>query len=224
MKKIQFFIKSFIGILFFIVILFISAGRIDYYQGWIYSSMSLLGFLLNFITIKGNTELMNERSNPGKNIKQWDKLILGLSALATIITFVVAGLDSGRYQWSPHFQWYYCFLGIIIMFIGQLLFLIAKNQNKFFSSVARIQSEREHTVCEIGLYKLIRHPGYLGMIISLVGFPLLINSLWSIIPTVFAIILLLVRTHFEDKMLIKELIGYNEYIQKTRNKLVPGIW
>jgi protein-S-isoprenylcysteine O-methyltransferase Ste14 len=224
MKRTQLFVKSFAGIFFFIVILFISAGRIDYYQGWIYSAMSLLGLLMNFAPSNVDTELLHERSKPPKDAKQWDKLILKLSALTTIIAYVIAGMDSGRYQWSSHLPWGICLLGIILMFIGQLLFLIAKKANRFFSSVMRIQNDRGHTVCETGPYRFVRHPGYLGMIISWVGFPLLIGSLWSIIPIVFAIILLLVRTRLEDRTLIKELTGYSQYIQKTRYKLVPWIW
>jgi len=224
MKRIQLLVKSFVGIFFFILILFISAGRIDYYQGWIYSAMSLLGLLMSFAPTNEDDELLNERSKPPKDAKEWDKHILKLSALSTIIALVVAGLDSGRYQWSPHLHWGTCLLGIVLMFIGQLLFLIAKKTNRFFSSVVRIQNDRGHTVCETGLYRFVRHPGYLGMIISWVGFPLLIGSIWSIIPIVFAIVLLLVRTRLEDRTLIKELTGYSQYIQKTRYRLVPGIW
>jgi protein-S-isoprenylcysteine O-methyltransferase Ste14 len=224
MKRIQIFIKSFAGIFFFILILFISAGRIDYYQGWIYSAMSLLGLLMNFAPSNTDTELLHERSKPPKDAKQWDKLILILSAFTTIIAYVIAGLDSGRYQWSPHLPWGICLLGIVLMFIGQLLFLIAKKTNRFFSSVMRIQNDRGHTVCETGPYRFVRHPGYLGMIISWIGFPFLLGSVWSIIPIVLAIILLLVRISLEDRTLIKELTGYSQYVQKTRYKLVPGLW
>jgi protein-S-isoprenylcysteine O-methyltransferase Ste14 len=224
MKRIRFLVKSFAGIFFLILILFISAGRIDYYQGWIYSAMSLLGLLMSFAPTNEDTELIHERSKPPKDAKEWDKDILKLSALATIIAYVVAGLDSGRYQWSPQFAWGTCLSGIVLMFIGQLLFLIAKKTNRFFSSVVRIQNDRGHTVCETGLYRFVRHPGYLGMIISWVGFPLLIGSIWSAIPVVFAIILLLVRTRLEDRMLTEELTGYSQYVQKTRYKLVPRIW
>ena len=224
MKRIQLFVKSFAGIFFFILILFISAGRIDYYQGWIYSAMSLLGLLMNYAPSNVDTELLHERSKPPKDPKKWDKLILKLSALTTIIAYVIAGLDSGRYQWSPHLQWSICLLGIVLMFIGQLLFLIAKKTNRFFSSVVRIQNDRGHNVCETGPYRFVRHPGYLGMIISWIGFPFLLGSVWSIIPIVLAIVLLLVRTSLEDRTLINELTGYSQYVQKTRYKLVPGIW
>ena len=224
MKRIQLFVKSFAGIFFFILILFISAGRIDYYQGWIFSAISLLGLLMNIFFASDDTELLHERSKPPKDAKQWGKLILKLSALTTIIAYVIAGLDSGRYQWSPHLQWSICLLGIVLMFIGQLLFLIAKKTNRFFSSVVRIQNDRGHNVCETGPYRFVRHPGYLGMIITWIGFPLLLGSVWSIIPIVTAIILLLVRTRLEDRTLIQELTGYSQYIQKTHYKLVPGIW
>jgi protein-S-isoprenylcysteine O-methyltransferase Ste14 len=88
----------------------------------------------------------------------------------------------------------------------------------------RIQKDRGHVVCDKGLYKIVRHPGYLGMIISLMGLPLITTSTWSIIPTLIAIILLLIRTSFEDKTLTDELDGYIEYTRKTRNKLIPLVW
>lgn len=224
MKQIQYFFKSFVGICFFIVILFISAGRIDYFQGWIYTALSLLGLLMSFFLTGEDTELLDERSKPPKDAKEWDKRILKLSALTTIITYIVAGLDSGRYRWSPPLQGRICLLGIILMFSGQLLFLISKKANKFFSSIVRIQNDRGHSVCENGPYKYVRHPGYLGMLISWVGFPLLLGSIWSTIPISLIIVLLLIRTSLEDKTLIKELSGYNQYLQKTHYKLIPGIW
>ena len=70
----------------------------------------------------------------------------------------IAGLDSGRYQWSIHFPVSVSCLGFVIVVLGQVIFHIAKSQNTFFSSVVRIQTERGHTVCETGLYKVIRHP------------------------------------------------------------------
>ena len=224
MKRLQYFLKSFAGVFFFIVVLFISAGRIDYYQGWIYTAVSFLGLLMNYFLTGDDTELLGERSNPPKDAKQWDKRILKLSALTTFIAYVVAGLDSGRYHWSRDLTWGTYFLGIVFVLTGQIFFLLAKKTNRFFSSVVRIQNDRGHTVCGSGLYKYVRHPGYCGMIISWIGFPLILGSLWSIIPIVFAICLLLIRTRLEDQTLMMELSGYNEYVQKTRFKLVPGIW
>ena len=181
-------------------------------------------FVLSYTALRVDDELLIERSKPGEGAKKWDKLLLGLSFLATIAMFVVAGLDSGRFNWSPHFHWSLYLVGIILTIAGQLLFLVAQKQNKFFSSVVRIQTERGHAVCDTGLYKVVRHPAYLGSIIQSLGFPLLFGSLWSIIPISFSILLLLVRTYLEDKTLVKELTGYCEYTNKTRYKIIPYVW
>ena len=224
MEHVRLFVKSFAGILFFVIILFISAGRIDYYQGWIYMAISVFGMSMDVALTSTDIELLRERSKPPGDAKEWDKWILKLSALITVGAYVVAGLDSGRYHWSPRLHWGICILGIVVMCAGQVLFLFSKKTNKFFSSVVRIQYDRGHVVCDTGLYNFVRHPGYLGMIISWVGFPMVLGSLWSAIPVAVAIILLVVRTSLEDRTLTEELAGYGQYIQKTRYKLVPGMW
>lgn len=222
--KTTYLIKQLAGTLLFFSILFISAGRIDYWQGLIYVAVGLIMVLLNFTVLQVDKELLVERSKPGEGTKQWDKIILGISFLVTLLMFTVAGLDSGRNQWSPGFHWSLSLLGIIFTATGQLLFLIAQKQNKFFSSTVRIQTDRNHVVCETGLYKVVRHPAYLGSIIQSLGFPLLLGSLWSIIPVCLSIILLIARTSMEDKTLMNELPGYAGYSHKTRYRIIPYIW
>jgi protein-S-isoprenylcysteine O-methyltransferase Ste14 len=181
-------------------------------------------FTLNYTVLRIDPELLNERSKSGEGTKKWDKLILGLSFIITISMYITAGLDSGRYHWSPDFHWSIYLTGIILTISGQLLFLIAQKQNKFFSSTVRIQTDREHIVCETGLYKIVRHPAYLGAIIQSLGFPLIFGSLWSIIPISLSIILIIIRTNLEDKTLKNELKGYPEYLNKTRHKIIPFVW
>ena len=222
--KASYLIKLFIGTFIFFIIIFISAGRIDYWQGLIYVIIGLIMFLLNYTVLRVDPELLNERSKPGEGTKKWDKTILGLSFLVTISMYITVGLDSGRYHWSPDFHWSLYLPGIILTISGQLLFLIAQKQNKFFSSTVRIQTNREHIVCETGLYKFVRHPAYLGSIIQSLGFPLFFGSLWSIIPICLSIILLITRTNLEDKTLKNELKGYLEYSAKTRYKIIPYVW
>ena len=138
--------------------------------------------------------------------------------------YMIAGFDSGRYHWSPEFHWSLYLLGIILTIAGQLIFLIAQKQNKFFSSTVRIQTNREQSVCDTGLYKIVRHPAYLGTIIQSIGFPLLFGSVWSIIPISIMIILFVTRTTLEDKTLKNELKGYLQYSLKTRYKIIPYVW
>lgn len=224
MIKLKLFLKSAIAVSLLSAILFISAGRIDYIQGWIYYFLSIFSLWTSMFLIRNNEQLMNERSNPGSNTKDWDKRILGLLLIFAIIAYVSAGLDTGRFHFSDSLHFGYIIIGSIFIIIGQTIFIIAKSQNNYFSSVARIQTERDHKVCDIGLYKIIRHPGYLGMIVSWIGFPFVMCSLFSIIPVFISIVLLIVRTIYEDKMLYNELIGYAIYSNETRYKLIPLIW
>lgn len=222
--KTSLIIKQVSGTLLFFTVIFVSAGRLFYWQGWAYVIIGLFMFVMSFTVFKIDTELSEERSRPGEGAKTWDKLILGLTFLVTIIMYIIAGLDSGRFHWSPDFHWSVYIPGIILTFAGQLLFLIAQKQNKFFSSTVRIQTDRGHTVCDSGLYKVVRHPAYLGSIIQAIGFPLLFGSLWSIIPVFILVVFLLARTQLEDNTLKNELKGYIEYSHKTRHKLIPYLW
>jgi len=222
--KANYLVKHFVGTFLFFTIIFISAGRIDYWQGLIYVVIGLIMSVLSYTVFRIDSELLNERAKVGEGAKQWDKTILGLSFLTTISMYILAGLDSGRYNWSPDFPMSLTVLGILLTMTGQLIFLIAQKQNKFFSSTVRIQTDRGHVVCETGLYKIVRHPAYLGMIIQSFGFPLLFGSLWSIIPICLSVILILIRTTLEDKTLKNELKGYQEYTYKTRYRIVPYIW
>ena len=224
MKANQLFIKSLMGTVFFLIILFISAGRINYWQGWLYATMSIICVFLNSLVTGKNQELAEERAAVRADTKAWDKKILGLSALVLIITYIVAGLDSGRFHWTPEFHWIMNTVGMVLIVCGEVIFLVAQRQNKFFSSVMRIQTDRGHTVCDTGIYRFIRHPAYFGMIVTAIGIPLTLGSLWGFIPSAMAIVLTLIRTSLEDKTLMNELPGYREYSHKIRYRLFPFIW
>lgn len=220
----SYFFKQLFGACIFFSLLFISAGRINYWQGWIYVALGIFMIILNYTLFSVDDELLKERSKPGLDAKPWDKTILGLSFLIMLAMFVTAGLDSGRYHWSPEFPLAATVLGAVLTATGQLLFLIAQKQNKFFSSTVRIQQDRGHVVCDSGLYGFVRHPAYLGSFIQALGFPLLFGSLYSIIPVSLTLLLLITRTALEDKTLRNELIGYEAYSRKVRFRLIPMIW
>jgi len=96
--------------------------------------------------------------------------------------------------------------------------------NGYFSLVVRIQKDRGHTVVTGGLYQYGRHPGYVGGIMFQLGTPLLLGSLWALIPAGLTSLLLVVRTALEDRTVLNELEGYQEYAQQTRYRLLPAVW
>jgi protein-S-isoprenylcysteine O-methyltransferase Ste14 len=110
------------------------------------------------------------------------------------------------------------------MVLGYALFLWAMASNAFFAEGVRIQQERGHTVAAGGPYRYVRHPGYVGAILSQAATPFLLGSAWALIPSVASAALYVVRTYLEDQALRQELPGYEAYAQRTRYRLLPGVW
>jgi len=142
--KSSLFVKQALGTLLFFSVIFLCAGRLDYWQGLLYVATGLIMLALNYTALRPDDELLKERTKPGEGAKKWDKIILGLSFLATIGMYCTAGFDSGRYLWSPQFHWSLYLSGILLTVAGQLLFLIAQKQNRFFP--ARLGFRRKEVI------------------------------------------------------------------------------
>ena len=157
------------------------------------------------------------------SVRGWDKAILSVSAVLCVPYLLLPGLDAVRYQWSsvPLVVKVLGFAGIAAVF---LLIAWVMRENTYLSRIVEIQKDRGHTVITTGPYQWVRHPMYVGVIILFVCLPLALGSLWSLIPAVLLITLIVVRTHFEDKTLREELEGYKDYSVKVAHRLVPGIW
>jgi protein-S-isoprenylcysteine O-methyltransferase Ste14 len=136
---------------------------------------------------------------------------------------IVAGLDF-RLSLSPRIPGLIQSLALIFVISGYVIGGWAMIANKFFSAVVRIQRELNQTVIREGPYGVVRHPGYLGGILSILSTPVMLGSLWALLPAAFVASLTIVRTSFEDKALKEELDGYKEYSQEVKYRLLPGIW
>jgi protein-S-isoprenylcysteine O-methyltransferase Ste14 len=206
------------------LLLFMPAGRLDWLDAWIY----IAGYLI-FLTIyaiwafRNDPNLLKERSQVASNTKGWDKLILSLYTILLLCLFILIGLDAGRFHWSsaPVFLKWIGWLGLI--FAAWLIFWVIRT-NTYASRVARIQEDRGQKVITSGPYQFVRHPMYAGIIVLFLCTPLALGSFWGLIPAVLIAILFFIRTAFEDRMLKKELSGYEEYAKRVRCRLIPGIW
>ena len=110
------------------------------------------------------------------------------------------------------------------VFLGGLVSLWAMASNKFFIGMVRIQKERGHSVITSGPYQYIRHPGYLGGLLYIFFTPIMLGSVWALIPAVLTCGVVVLRTYLEDNTLKDELAGYLEYSHVVRSRLLPGIW
>ena len=169
-----------------------------------------------------NPEVIEHRMFPGKGVETWDWVWAGVFFPVFLAIFVVAWLDI-RSVWAPLPPWVWP-IGVVLFVLGGGLFLRAMAESPFFEKTVRIQSERGHYVIDTGPYGIVRHPGYVGMLAWLFSFPLLLTSTWALLPTVLAMISLVIRTVLEDRTLHKKLPGYAEYAARVRSRLIPGVW
>lgn len=208
-------------------VLFLAAGHLDWWEGWVYVGQGL--FLLIFsraLMIAKNPSTAMERAEAGQkeNVQGWDRILMPLTALyLPFLSWIVAGLDE-RFGWTPNNAISIKLIALAVLITGNVLGTWAMLENRFFSSHARIQTERGHQVISSGPYRFVRHPAYAGGVLSWIAAPFFFSSYWTAVVSLVAISANVLRTYKEDKMLQEELPGYKEYTQKVRYRLIPGIW
>ena len=208
----------------FAALIFWPAGRLDWVAGWLYLGLVALNFLVNLVYLQRvNPELVEARMRIAKGTKRWDIVWGAIFGPTLLATFVVAGLDAVRFEWSTMSSLFWP-VGLLLFLPGTVLFSWSMGVNPFFEKTVRIQSDRGHRVIDAGPYAFIRHPGYLGFFGWCLSPPLLLGSWWAFVPAVLSVIGLIVRTALEDRTLRKELEGYAAYSKRVRYRLLPGVW
>jgi protein-S-isoprenylcysteine O-methyltransferase Ste14 len=209
------------------LILLICGGDLGWWQAWLYSLLIVAAGIGGRVWAeRRHPGLLAERQNIEniQNAKAWDKVLAPLMAVSVgYFMVLVAGLDH-RYSWSSEFPAWLIVIGLILISLGYAFASWALAENRFFSSVVRIQMDRGHVVCDSGPYRFVRHPGYAGNVLALFGIVLALNSLWTLIPAALASIIAVIRTELEDRTLQEELPGYRDYARRVRYRLIPWIY
>lgn len=206
-----------------VVILFVSAGRIDWPMGWASLGIYILISIINFMLV--DPTLVTERAQIRTGVNIRDMILASLSFLFFFpLTLLVAGLDTGRYAWSPTIPLAIQVIALLVFAFGNAIGSWAMVQNKYFSTFIRIQEDRDHEVITSGPYHWVRHPGYAGVILASIALPISLGSLWALIPAFIGACGFVIRTFYEDRVLMEELNGYREYAQSVPFRLLPGIW
>lgn len=217
----------FVVVLLPAIILFGAAGTFDWPMAWLYMGISTAGFAISRLIVwRSDPDLLRERVRmmDHEDMATFDRILAPLLVLAgPILIGVVAGF-AVRFEWPPVFNAWTLWVGVLLLILGHVLGSWALVANRFFSGVVRIQKERGHEVVTSGPYAIVRHPGYLGACLSYLGMVLMLGSPWALIPYVFELAVIIARTALEDRLLQAELPGYSTYAQRTRFRLLPGIW
>lgn len=213
-------------LVFPILILFIS-GDWFWVEGWLFDIwFIIMCFSVIVYLYRNDPALLTERfKQPGaSNQEGWDKyFVIGL-VIGFFAWIVIMPLDARRFGWTGAIPVWLQAMGVVLLLFSCFLFFRSYRDNTFLSPLVRIQKERKQKVVTTGVYGFVRHPMYLGAVLLFVGTPLLLGSVYGLIVGFLMILLLAARIVGEEKMLAKELEGYEEYKKKVRYRLIPYIW
>lgn len=202
---------------------FVHAPRLGWTLGWIYLGIVGATLAVNLVCLLlWNPGLIWRRARLGKGTKTWDLVWSALFLPLVIALYAVPVLEvRGTEPAAPGAGW---LLGIAIFLPAWALIIWSMVVNPFFEKTVRIQEEHGHRVIDTGPYAYVRHPGYVGFTGWILSAPLMLGSVWGLVPALLGVVALVVRTALEDRTLQAELQGYLEYAARVQFRLIPGIW
>ena len=217
---IQALTKFLAGIALTGLLIFLPAGTLSYFNGWLFMGILFIPmFLAGIVMIFKNPELLKKRLNAKEKQKE-QNLVVKLSGLMFLAGFIVAGL-------GVRFDWYTLPTPVVI--ISAVLFLMAYalyaevlRENTYLSRTIEVQENQK--VIDTGLYGIVRHPMYSITLLLFLSMPLVLGSIFSFLIFLAYPFIIAKRIKAEEEFLEKELDGYVQYKQKVKYRLIPFIW
>jgi protein-S-isoprenylcysteine O-methyltransferase Ste14 len=112
--------------------------------------------------------------------------------------------------------------GDVLVTLGFLIVFLVFKENTFTAATIEVVSDQ--TVISTGPYAIVRHPMYSGALVMLLGTPLALGSWWGLLMFVPMVFTIAWRALDEERVLLTNLRGYEEYCQMVRYRLVPHVW
>ena len=206
-------------------VLFVLARQLDWTRGWLYVGLFTSQLLVNLVCVElWNPVVTRRRMRIHRGTKTWDILWSVLIFLVVVAVYVVFTGDLGTpagWLGPPGLVW---LIRATIFVSGWILVTWSMIANPFFEKTVRIQTEHGHRVIDSGTYVYVRHPGYVGFSAMCLSTPVLLGSVGTALPIAIVVLLIVIRTVLEDRMLQAELPGYAEYATNIRFRLIPRVW
>ena len=212
--------KFFIGVILVGLLLFLPAGSLLYFNGWLFIGVLFIPmFIAGIIMMLKNPRLLKSRLNAKEKEKEQDT-VQKLSGLMFIAGFIVAGLGF-------RFGWYtlpksIVAVATVVFLISYVLYAEVLRENTYLSRTIEVQENQN--VVDSGLYSVVRHPMYSVTLILFLSMPLILGSVYSFIIFLAYPFIIAKRIKNEEAFLEKELEGYSEYKKKVKYKLIPFVW
>ena len=212
--------KFLLGVILVGLLIFLPAGTISYVNGWIFMGILFVPmFFAGLVMIAKNPNLLRSRLNAKEKQKD-QSLVVKLSGLMFLLGFIVAGLNY-------RFGWYVLSLrssiiAAIVFLLAYLLYAEVLRENAYLSRTIEIQENQK--VIDTGLYGVVRHPMYSVTLLLFLSMPIVLGSVYSLLIFLVYPLIIAKRIKGEEEFLEKELVGYKEYKQKVKYRMIPFIW
>ncbi len=220
-------VKAALGLANLVVVLalflFAPAGTVRWLQGWLllglFSGSSLA---ITVHLAHKDPALLRRRTQAGPfaEKERTQKVIQGLASISFLSTVIVPALDH-RFGWS-HTPWPVIAVGDALVLLAFLVVFLVFRENTFSSSVIEVAAEQR--VIDSGPYAIVRHPMYAGALILVAGIPMALGSVVGVATFPPFVAIIVWRLLDEERFLVGHLPGYGAYCERTRRRLVPGIW
>ena len=215
-----FFLRLLSFFLIWLAVLFLPAGTFAFWEAWVVLAILVIPTALGFAYwLRNDPELLERRSKTGEKEAE-QKAIIRVLSLFFVLTILIPGFDQ-RFGWS-NVPVAVVILSDILLLFGYGICFCAIRENRFASRIIEVQQEQ--MVIDSGPYAMVRHPMYLGILLMCLSLPFALGSYWAMIPALFIIPVLMARIRNEEQVLGRDLKGYGDYVQKTRHRMIPGIW
>ena len=213
-------IKFILGVILVGMLIFIPAGTIVYFNGWLLMGLLFIPmFIAGIIMMVRSPDLLRSRLN-AKEKESEQKEVVALSGLMFLSGFIVAGLNY-RFSWIdvPDVV---VVIASVVFVISYIIYAEVLRENAFLSRTIEVQKEQK--VIDTGLYAVVRHPMYTATIFLFLSIPLILGSIISFVIFLVYPFIIIKRLLKEEEVLEKKLKGYREYKKKVKYKLIPFIW
>ncbi len=220
--KVQMWLRLVLSFIVIAVVIFLSAGTLNYWQAWVYLCVGAASSIPLTLYITNDPILLENRRKAGPAAEQrpFQKMIVLSLALPGIAAFIVPGLDR-RFGWSRMPAWLSLAGGLLILLSMWMVYRVFK-ENSFAS--ATVEIGKDQRVISSGPYAIVRNPMYSSAAMYLIGLSLALGSYWGLVPSVLTIVGLIVRLLDEEKFLGENLPGYTDYCARVRSHLIPGVF
>jgi protein-S-isoprenylcysteine O-methyltransferase Ste14 len=204
-------------------LLFGSAWSLRYWQAWAF--LAVFGASVTAITLyllQKDPALLERRmrAGPGAEKEKSQKVIQVVANIFFLALIVVPGLDH-RFGWS-HVSVPVVLAGDGLVLIGLLTVFLVFRENSYTSGIIEVAADQR--VVSTGPYRIVRHPMYAGALVLIFGMPLALGSTWGLVWCLPLVAAIVVRLIDEERYLVRHLAGYAEYRERTRYRLIPGLY